>query len=141
LYLGNLSSRRDWGHARDYVEAQWLMLQQQQPEDFVIATGIQHSVREFVEVAARELGMGVTWEGEGVQERGLDANGRCIVAVDPRYFRPTEVDSLIGDATKARVRLGWTPKIGFAELVAEMAAEDLALAEQEALLSRNRKMK
>src|SRR4051812_22445592 len=118
LYLGNLDARRDWGHARDYVEMQWLMLQQEKPEDFVIATGVQYSVREFVEAAARELGIGIAWQGEGAAERGFDAKGRCVVAVDPRYFRPTEVETLLGDATKAREKLGWTPKIKFADLVA-----------------------
>lgn len=137
LYLGNLNSKRDWGHARDYVEAQWLMLQQEVPDDFVIATGTQHSVREFVEVAARELGMSLRWEGEGVGERGLDGRGHCVVAVDARYFRPAEVDSLMGDASKARQKLGWEPKIGFEQLVSEMVREDLALAEQEALLKQN----
>ena len=124
LYLGNLNSKRDWGHARDYVEAQWLMLQQSNPDDFVIATGQQRSVREFVEQAARELGIDIFWIGEGVGERGLDADGKCIVAVDPRYFRPTEVETLLGDARKARERLGWQPRVTFAELVAEMIQED-----------------
>jgi GDPmannose 4,6-dehydratase len=136
LYLGNLNSQRDWGHARDYVEAQWLMLQQEQAEDFVIATGTQHSVREFVQIAARELGIQMRWSGEGVEERGTDASGKQIVAVDPRYFRPTEVDTLIGDPSKAREKLGWTPKISFADMVSEMVREDLALAEQEVLLKR-----
>ncbi|HCX32172.1 MAG TPA: GDP-mannose 4,6-dehydratase, partial [Rhodocyclaceae bacterium] len=116
LYLGNLSARRDWGHARDYVEAQWLMLQQERPEDFVIATGVQHSVREFVEAAAGELGMRIRWQGQGVDEIGY-LDGRGIVRVDPRYFRPTEVETLLGDATKAREKLGWTPRITFDELV------------------------
>jgi GDPmannose 4,6-dehydratase len=126
LYLGNLDSKRDWGHARDYVEAQWLMLQQDTPEDFVIATGEQRTVREFVDLAARELGIHIHWEGEGVDERGFDDRGNCIVAVDTRYFRPTEVDSLLGDARKARQKLGWKPKTSFAQLVAEMARQDLA---------------
>jgi GDPmannose 4,6-dehydratase len=134
LYLGNLDAKRDWGHARDYVEAQWLMLQQAQPEDFVIATGKQYSVREFIELAAREIGMEVRWSGSDVQERGLDSSGRCIVAVDPRYFRPAEVETLLGDATKARTQLGWQPKVSFPELVAEMARADLAWAQQESLL-------
>jgi GDPmannose 4,6-dehydratase len=131
LYLGNLEARRDWGHAREYVEAQWLMLQQDEPEDFVIATGEQHSVREFVVAAAKELGMQVTWKGKGAQEHGVDQKGRRIVAIDPRHFRPTEVDSLLGDAGKARRKLGWKPKIRFPELVAEMVREDLKEAERD----------
>jgi GDPmannose 4,6-dehydratase len=134
LYLGNLSAKRDWGHARDYVEAQWLMLQQAAPEDFVIATGQQRSVREFVDLAARELGMKIRWAGEGVEERGLDPAGRCVVAVDPRYFRPTEVQTLLGDASKAREKLGWQPRTSFAELVCEMVQNDLKEAECEELL-------
>jgi GDPmannose 4,6-dehydratase len=137
LYLGNLDARRDWGHARDYVEAMWLILQQDQPEDYVIATGAQHSVRDFVSAAARELGMPIRWEGEGVGEKGYDAGGRCVVAVDPRYFRPAEVDSLLGDASKARARLGWRPRVGFAELVAEMVREDLKTAERDELAKRH----
>ncbi|MBN2319808.1 MAG: GDP-mannose 4,6-dehydratase [Acidobacteria bacterium] len=137
LYLGNLNARRDWGHARDYVEMQWLMLQQEHPEDYVIASGVQYSVRDFVDCAARELGMSIQWKGEGVNEKGLDANGLCIVAVDPRYFRPTEVDTLMGDATKAREKLGWTPKISFDEMVAEMVREDLRSAERDALAKRH----
>jgi len=131
LYLGNLEARRDWGHAREYVEAQWLILQQAKPEDFVIATGEQHTVREFVVAAARELGMRITWKGKGARERGYDQEGRCIVAVDPHYFRPTEVDSLVGDARKARRKLGWKPRIRFPELVAEMVRADLEEAEHE----------
>jgi GDPmannose 4,6-dehydratase len=135
LYLGNLNALRDWGHARDYVEMQWMMLQQEKPEDFVIATGIQHSVREFVELAAREIGIHVRWEGTGVEERGFDvANDKCIIEVDSRYFRPTEVETLLGDATKARKALGWTPKTPFAELVAEMMREDLKIAERDHLI-------
>jgi GDPmannose 4,6-dehydratase len=137
LYLGNLDALRDWGHARDFVVAQWLMLQQDKPEDFVIATGEQHSVRDFVEAAAAELDMKVRWRGAGVRERGYDAAGRCIVAIDPRYFRPTEVDSLLGDASKARRRLGWRPRIKFRELVAEMVREDLKLAERDDLVKRH----
>jgi GDPmannose 4,6-dehydratase len=137
LYLGNLSAKRDWGHARDYVEAQWLMLQQNAPEDFVIATGIQHSVREFVQFAADELGMPIDWQGEGVNEKGYDASGRCIVSVDPRYFRPTEVDTLLGDASKAREKLGWKPKISFESLVKEMASSDMKLAGDDQLLGRH----
>lgn len=136
LYLGNLDAKRDWGHARDYVEMQWLMLQQPFPEDFVIATGQQCSVRDFVELAAQELGMTLRWEGEGADERGLDGRGQCIVAIDPRYFRPTEVDSLLGDATKARQKLGWQPRTSFGELVKEMVREDLAEAELEGRRSR-----
>lgn len=137
LYLGNLDAKRDWGHAKDYVEMQWLMLQQDRAEDFVIATGVQYSVRQFVEAAARELGILIRWEGQGVDEKGFDANGNCIVAVDPRYFRPTEVETLLGDATKARTQLGWTPKISFGELVSEMVREDLKAAERDALVKRN----
>ncbi|MDP1526089.1 MAG: GDP-mannose 4,6-dehydratase [Rhodocyclaceae bacterium] len=134
LYLGNLDAKRDWGHARDYVEMQWLMLQQDQPEDFVIATGVQYSVRDFVNAAATELGMQINWSGEGVDGKGVDANGKQVVAVDPRYFRPTEVETLLGDPTKAREKLGWTPKISFDELVAEMVREDLDSAERDELV-------
>jgi GDPmannose 4,6-dehydratase len=137
LYLGNLDARRDWGHARDYVEAQWLMLQQAQPEDFVIASGVQHSVRDFVNAAGAELGMQLRWAGSGVHEHALDAQGRKIVAVDPRYFRPAEVETLLGDATKAREKLGWSPRISFAELVAEMVREDLKAAERDELVKRH----
>jgi GDPmannose 4,6-dehydratase len=137
LYLGNLDAKRDWGHAKDYVEMQWLMLQQEQPEDFVIATGVQYSVRDFVNAAAEELGIKVRWDGQGVDEKGYDAAGKCIVAVDPRYFRPSEVETLLGDATKAREKLGWTPKITFGELVAEMVREDLKSAECDELVKRH----
>jgi GDPmannose 4,6-dehydratase len=137
LYLGNLNARRDWGHARDYVEMQWLMLQQQQAEDFVIATGVQYSVRDFVDAAIAELGMRIEWRGEGVDEKGYDPAGKCIVAVDTRYFRPTEVETLLGDASKARIKLGWTPKIGFAELVSEMVREDLKSAERDELVKKH----
>lgn len=130
LFLGNLDSLRDWGHAKDYVEMQWLMLQQDKPEDFVIATGVQYSVRDFVNLAAKELEMPITWEGSGVDEKGYDASGKCVVAVDPRYFRPAEVETLLGDATKAREVLGWTPKISFAELVSEMVREDFKSAQR-----------
>jgi len=136
VYLGNLNSRRDWGHARDYVEMQWLMLQQPAPEDFVIATGVQYSVRDFVAAAARELGMSIEWRGSGAEEKGYDQNGRQIVAVDPRYFRPAEVDTLLGDASYARRKLGWQPRTSFAELVAEMVREDLKTAERDQLVLR-----
>jgi GDPmannose 4,6-dehydratase len=148
LYLGNLNAQRDWGHARDYVEAMWLMLQQPEPEDFVIATGEQYSVRDFVNAAARELGMEIRWEGHGVDEKGYWQNRHSresgnpgiespIVAVDPRYFRPTEVETLLGDATKAKEKLGWQPCISFQELVAEMVLEDLKLAERDELVKRH----
>ena len=137
LFLGNLNAKRDWGHAKDYVEMQWLMLQQKQPEDFVIATGEQHSVREFVDEAARHVGITVKWRGEGKNEKGVDEKGRTIVAVDPRYFRPTEVETLLGDATKAREKLGWTPKVRFKELVAEMMREDLKAAERDELVKKH----
>ena len=137
LYLGNLNARRDWGHARDYVDAMWRILQQDQPEDYVIATGEQHSVRDFVSAAAQELGMPIRWEGEGLEEKGYDGGGRCIVAVDPRYFRPAEVETLLGDASKARARLGWRPRVGFGELVAEMVREDLKTAERDELVKRH----
>ena len=138
LYLGNLNALRDWGHARDYVEMQWLMLQQDKPEDYVIATGEQHSVREFVEVAAKEIGISIRWEGTGVDEKGFDvATDKCIVEVDPRYFRPTEVETLLGDASKARQKLGWSPRITFAELVSEMMAEDLKSAQRDELVKKH----
>ncbi|MEZ5582490.1 MAG: GDP-mannose 4,6-dehydratase [Candidatus Competibacteraceae bacterium] len=137
LYLGNLDAKRDWGHARDYVEMQWLMLQQDKPEDFVIATGRQYSVREFIECAATELEMRIRWQGTGIDEQGLDADtGQVRIAVDPHYFRPTEVDTLLGDPTKARDRLGWTPRTSFPELVREMVREDLSLAERDTLVER-----
>ena len=142
LYLGNLNALRDWGHAKDYVEVQWLMLQQDQPEDFVIATGVQYSVRDFVNAAARELGMNIHWEGEGVEEVGYlnpqsPGSSRAIVRVDPRYFRPTEVETLLGDASKAKNKLGWTPKITFEELVSEMVREDLKGAERDELVKKH----
>jgi GDPmannose 4,6-dehydratase len=137
LHLGNLDSRRDWGHARDYVRAQWLMLQQGVPEDFVIATGKQYSVRDFVIAAGSLLGMNIEWQGEGVDEVGVDAaTGRPLIRVDPRYFRPTEVDTLLGDPTKAREKLGWTAEVTFPELVAEMVASDLELAKRDALIAK-----
>jgi GDPmannose 4,6-dehydratase len=143
LYLGNLDARRDWGHARDYVEMQWLMLQQETPEDFVIATGQQHSVREFIERAAREIGITLAWSGTGQDEYAVVTAapndsavkpGQRITAVDQRYFRAAEVETLLGDATKARTRLGWSPKIGFDSLVSEMMRADLALAKRDALV-------
>jgi len=137
LYLGNLNAKRDWGHARDYVEMQWLMLQQEQPEDFVIATGVQYSVRDFVNAAANELGLKIEWDGEGVNEKGYGANGKCIVAVDPRYFRPAEVETLLGDPSKAKNKLGWQPKTTFQELVSEMVREDLKSAERDELVKRH----
>ncbi|MBI5899487.1 MAG: GDP-mannose 4,6-dehydratase [Rhodocyclales bacterium] len=137
LFLGNLDSKRDWGHARDYVEMQWLMLQQETPDDFVIATGVQYSVRQFVNAAAKEIGISVTWKGAGVEEKGYDTQGKCIVQVDPRYFRPTEVETLLGDATKAKEKLGWTPQVSFDELVAEMVREDLKAAERDELVKKH----
>jgi len=131
LYLGNLDAKRDWGHAKDFVEAQWLMLQQPTAEDYVIATGEQHSVREFVEAAARELEMRIVWRGTGVEEKGYDQSGRCVVVIDPIYFRPTEVDA------KAQRQLGWAPRTGFRELVSEMIAEDLKAAQRDALVTRH----
>jgi GDPmannose 4,6-dehydratase len=136
LYLGNLSARRDWGHARDYVEAMWRILQQKKPDDFVIATGEQHSVREFVEAAAAELGIRIRWRGKGDAEEGLDAKGRRIVAIDPRYFRPAEVDTLLGNAAKARRQLGWKPRVSFKKLVAEMVRSDLRQAKADEHLRR-----
>jgi GDPmannose 4,6-dehydratase len=135
LFLGNLDARRDWGHARDYVEMQWLMLQQDQPEDYVIATGQQHSVREFVESAGDELELSIQWKDKGLDEKGIDENtGKVIIAIDPRYFRPTEVDTLLGDATKAREKLGWQPRIAFKELVSEMVAHDLKEAQRDQII-------
>jgi len=137
VFLGNLDSLRDWGHARDFVRAQWLMLQQPQAEDFVIATGEQHSVREFAERSAQQLGMRLEWSGSGADERGIDVkSGKAVIRVDPRYFRPTEVATLLGDASKARNKLGWKPEIDFQTLVNEMVAEDLQLAQRDALMAR-----
>jgi GDPmannose 4,6-dehydratase len=134
LYLGNLDSRRDWGHARDFVEAQWMMLQQETAKDYVIATGEQHSVREFVDLAAADLGMTLRWKGKGVEEHALNERGEAIVRIDPRYFRPSEVESLLGNPEKARRELGWTPRTTFRELVSEMVAEDLKLAKRNLLV-------
>ena len=132
LYLGNLNARRDWGHARDYVEMQWVMLQQEYPDDYVIATGTQHSVKEFIEIATNFLDISIVWQGSGIDEKGYDQHsGKCIVQIDPRYFRPTEVDSLLGDPSKAREKLGWKPKVSFEELVKEMVTEDLKLTKQD----------
>ena len=137
LYLGNMDALRDWGHAKDYVEMQWLMLQQDTAEDFVIATGVQYSVRDFVNAAAKELDMHITWQGQGVNETGTDASGKVIVKVDSRYFRPTEVETLLGDPTKAKQKLGWTPKITFNELVAEMVREDFKSAQRDELVKQH----
>jgi GDPmannose 4,6-dehydratase len=144
LYLGNLDAKRDWGHARDYVEVQWLMLQQDMAEDFVIASGVQYSVRDFINSAAVELGIHITWSGQGVNEIGTieeavstNSGPRIIVRVDPRYFRPTEVESLLGDPTKAREKLGWEPKTTFSELVSEMVREDLKSAQRDELVKKN----
>ena len=133
LFLGNLNAKRDWGHARDYVEMQWLMLQQEVPDDYVIATGFQYSVREFVEEACKHLDISIRWQGTGMDEKGVDEKtGRCVIAIEPRYFRPTEVDTLLGDPTKAKEKLGWEPRITFEQLVEEMIKEDLKLTEQDA---------
>lgn len=146
LYLGNLESKRDWGHARDYIEAQWLILQQSSPDDYVIASGEQHSVRDFVNVAAEELGIALQWKGRGAEEVAMiahtsgqsgPATGQIIVRVDPRYFRPTEVETLLGDPTKAKLKLGWAPKTGFRELIKEMVLEDLKAAERDELVKRH----
>ncbi len=137
LYLGNLDAKRDWGHARDYVEMQYLILQQDTPDDYVIATGVQYSVRDFVSIAARKLGISVSWKGSGVDEKGYDNDGKCIVEVDPRYFRPTEVETLLGDATKARVKLGWTARTTFEQLVEEMVTADLESAERDDLVKKH----
>ncbi len=137
LYLGNLDSLRDWGHAKDYVRAQWMMLQQDTADDYVIATGEQHSVREFAELAGKRLGMQIQWRGLGVEEQGIDATtGNTIIRVDPRYFRPTEVETLLGDPSKAKRNLGWSPQIGFDALVQEMIDTDLQIAERDALVAR-----
>jgi len=138
LYLGNLNALRDWGHARDYVEMQWRMLQQDKPEDFVIATGKQHSVRQFVEIAASEVDIALRWDGTGVDEKGYDAkSGRCLVEVDKRYFRPAEVETLLGDPTKAFEKLGWKPTTSFADMVKEMMQEDLNAAQRDELVKQH----
>ena len=137
IFLGNLDALRDWGHARDYVEMQWRMLQQKEPRDYVIATGQQHSVREFVNLSASFLGMPITWEGTGPEEKGIDQNGNVVIAVDPRYYRPTEVETLLGDASKARRELGWQPTVTFEELVKEMTEEDLKIAGKDALVKKH----
>ena len=149
LYMGNIDALRDWGHAKDYVRMQWLMLQQDQPEDFVIATGVQYSVRQFIEKTASALGMQLRWQGEGVNEVGYWTNpplpqgegrgegARCIIKIDPRYFRPTEVETLLGDPTKAKEKLGWVPEITLDEMVQEMVASDLADAKKHALIKRH----
>jgi GDPmannose 4,6-dehydratase len=135
LYIGNLNAKRDWGHARDYVEAQWLMLQQEHPEDFVIATGVQHSVREFIEFAAKNIDVEITWKGKNAEEKGYDNAGNCIVEVDPRYYRPTEVESLLGDPCKAKEKLGWTPVTSLNEMINEMMQKDMQLVENECLIN------
>lgn len=136
LYLGNLDAKRDWGHARDYVDAQWRILQQDEPEDFVIATGVQYSVRQFVEMASSFAGMRIRWEGKGEQERGVDAKtNRCVVKIDPRYYRPAEVETLLGDATKAKTKLGWTPTTSFESMVEEMVSCDHDIAQRDALVA------
>lgn len=137
LYLGNLNAKRDWGHAGDYVEAMWLMLQQDKPEDLVIATGKQYSVRDFIDIAAKELDINITWEGRGVDEKGIDQNGDCIVEVNPFHFRPTEVESLLGDPSKAKEKLNWKPKISFECLVKEMVASDFSAAKKELILKQS----
>ena len=138
LYLGNLNAQRDWGHVKDYVEMMWLMLQQHEPEDFCIATGIQHSVRDFVNLAWRHLGKEIRWEGEGIEEKGYDSeSGDLIVAVDPRYFRPTEVDALLGDASKAKEKLGWESKITLEEMVHEMMENDINIAKRDSLIKKH----
>jgi GDPmannose 4,6-dehydratase len=139
LYLGNMDAKRDWGHAKDYVESQWLILQQDKPDDYVVATGEQHSIRAFVEQACSELDMTISWHGKGLDEKGVLADGRVIVEVDAGYFRPTEVETLLGDASKAREKLGWSPKVSFPQLVKEMVAADLLEAKDEQALG-NRKV-
>jgi GDPmannose 4,6-dehydratase len=137
VFLGNLSAKRDWGHARDYVEMQWLMLQQEKPQDYVIATGEQYSVREFVQKCAKLLELDLTWQGSGIDEKALDSKGNVVVAVDPRYFRPTEVETLLGDSSKAKRELGWTPRTTFDELVREMVEADFKAAQRDALVRKH----
>ena len=137
LYLGNLDARRDWGHARDYIEMQWLMLQQDTAEDFVIATGVQHSVRDFINIAAKHAELDLNWQGDGVDEIAVDQDGAKRIAIDPNYFRPTEVESLLGDASKAHAKLGWKPKTSFASLVEDMMTSDLKIAERDALVTKS----
>lgn len=137
LYLGNLDALRDWGHAKDYVEMQWLMLQQEVAEDFVIATGLQYSVRDFINMAAKEIGIEIQWDGTGLDEKGYSKDGKCIVQVDPRYFRPTEVETLLGNPSKAKQKLGWSPKITFEELVSEMVHEDFKSAQRDELIKKH----
>jgi GDPmannose 4,6-dehydratase len=137
LFMGNIDAKRDWGHARDYIEMQWLMLQQEKPQDFVIATGQQYSVREFIQRCAKLLELDLNWSGSGVDEKAVDQNGNTIVAIDPRYFRPTEVETLLGDPSKAKRELGWTPRTSFDELVREMVESDLQAARRDALVLRH----
>jgi len=137
LYIGNLDAKRDWGHAKDYVEMQWLMLQQDKPDDYVIASGEQYSVRTFIEKSASELGMKINWKGHGLDEKGYDSDGKCIISVDSKYFRPTEVESLLGDASKAKKMLGWQPKITFEDLVKEMVESDLRIASEEKMIKKH----
>ena len=138
LYMGNIEAKRDWGHAKDYVRMQWMMLQQDQPDDYVIATGVQYSVREFIEATAQRLGMHIEWSGSGTDEIGTDTvSGKVVVRIDPRYFRPAEVETLLGDPAKAKKQLGWEPQITFAELVDEMTAYDLKKAEQDLLIQQH----
>jgi len=137
VFLGNLSAKRDWGHARDYIEMQWLMLQQEKPQDYVIATGEQYSVREFVQRCAKLLDLELTWQGSGIDEKAVDSKGNIIVAVDPRYFRPTEVETLLGDPSKAKRELGWTPRTSFDELVREMVDADFKAAQRDALVRKH----
>ena len=137
LHLGNIDALRDWGHAKDYVEVQWLMLQQEKPDDFVISTGVQYSVRDFVNLAAKEIGINLKWEGKGIEETGIDVDSnKVIISIDPRYFRPAEVETLLGDSSKAKKKLGWSPKISFQELVKEMADSDLEDAKKDYLLNK-----
>ncbi|MEM6998673.1 MAG: GDP-mannose 4,6-dehydratase [Pseudomonadota bacterium] len=137
LYIGNLNAKRDWGHARDYVEMQWLMLQQDEPEDYVIATGVQHSVREFIELSAKAIDIEINWEGQDANEKGYDGEGNCIIEVDPLYYRPAEVESLLGDASKAKEKLGWEPTTSVHDLIQEMMNKDMQLVENEVLIKNN----